>query len=134
MVQNTSVAINCPMWLILKFKTVFDWKSHVSRSYTKNSSSRVIPSYFLRVLLKQNEGFFVNFRRKCFKTPEKLRIAVCGSLFGVKQFLAVYFQFRVFDIKMSFSSNLLLISVLVTFCPIILVFVTFVPKYYKTTE
>ena len=38
---------------------------------------------------------FVNFRQKCFKTPEKLSLAVCVSYLGAKYFLVIFGSFIV---------------------------------------
>ena len=43
---------------------------------------------------------FCQFQQKCFKTPEKLSLAVCGSFWGGKPFLAVFVLFQWFDQNM----------------------------------
>ena len=42
-----------------------------------------------------NEIFFFNFgKKKCFKTPEKLRLPECGSFQDSKQCVAVFSLFK----------------------------------------
>ena len=50
---------------------------------------------------------FVNFQLKYFKTTEKLRLAVSGSLSGAKHFSVVFFPFDVFDEKRSHIHQIL---------------------------
>ena len=77
-------------------------------------------------------SFFVNFQRKCFKTPEKHRIAVCGSIRGTKQFSSVFVQIHVFYEKIV-AVNSGLISDIATIYHIT-VLCYFLWKWYKTPD
>ena len=66
----------------------------------------VILSFFLRCHFLTQKRSVSQFPRKCFKTPEKLSLAVvCGSFWGGKQFLVILVLFHWFDQKKLFPSN-----------------------------
>ncbi len=91
---------SCSFWSSNLFSTRYD---QLYSFEGEKRPSRVIPSFFWdNIFLDRNKSFFVNLRRKYFKTPEKLRIAVCGSFWVAILFSAVSLRFRVFDKKYHF--------------------------------
>ena len=63
----------------------------------------------ISVLISEIVTFLTNKRgsvwisQKCFKTTERHSLAVCGSLYGEKQFLLIFFPFYCFDYKHLFK-------------------------------
>ena len=80
--------------------------------------------------MDQNEGFFVNCPGKCFAIPEKLRIAVCGSVCGAKLFQQYLPRFSYLSKKIV-SVNSELNSAIVIFFHIKLVYGNFLRKDTK---
>ena len=109
--------MNCPMSLILMFKTFFDMLKHVLHMFEENPSC-IILSYFLRESCFETklEFFFVNFQRKRFKPPECKELLYV-SFWGAKQFLAVFVMFQLFD-EIVVSVNSELYSEIAYVCPI----------------
>ncbi len=77
----------------------------------KKITFRVILSFFLRWSILWPREIFSQYPRKCFKTSEKLNLAVCGSFCGGKTFSLKFVLFHWFDqkkfvsIKSKFSSG-----------------------------
>ena len=55
------------------------------------------------VTLWRKREVLCEFPQKCFKTTEKHSLAVCGSLWGEKQFLLIFVPFYWFDQKQMFK-------------------------------
>ena len=78
--------------------------------------------------------FFFNFCQKCFRPPEKLRIATFASLRGARLFSSEIFQNHMFDKKKIVSINSELTSEITTFLPHNCIFWQFQKKIIQNTR
>ena len=131
MLQNNRKAkINC-MWLSLRRKTVllecvpfywFDQKDlfkqilillriYPFQTCYEKHTFWVFQSSFWEPFFWQKREVLCEFRRKCFKTTEKHRLAVCGSIRGEIQFLLEFVPFYWFGQKEFFKQILILLRI-----------------------
>ena len=105
--------MNCPMWLILKFKTALRVYNPFHSCLEKNQS-RVITSFF---------RFFVKFWRKYFKTLEKFKYLYVIH-YELQNSFKKYISSYMCQMKKCLSVNSVLIFEVASFSPITLLFLS----------
>ena len=114
-IQNTSKAMNCPLSLILKFKTIFDWLRSVSHMFEEKRPSCVILSYFLRSSrFGMKWEYFCHVPVKTLQTSKKPLEWLYVVHFRYKTVFDSICQVQLFDEKVV-SVNSELISEIATF-------------------
>ena len=105
-IQNASNAMNCIISHIFNVQNSFGLDLSQFILVCEKKTFQVILSFWDVTFWTEKKVYFI-FQRNCFKTSEKLRIAVWGSIWGAKHFSAVFVQFHVFD-HVSINSELFL--------------------------